>query len=91
MESVSPELLEILVCPETHQKLRRADEPLLARLRARQGEGRLLNRAGKPIPEAPHDALVREDNLFAYLVIDAIPVMLIEEAIPLDQLEAGRS
>jgi uncharacterized protein YbaR (Trm112 family) len=85
-ESLSPDLLEILVCPETHQKLRPADAALVERLRERQAQGRLLNRAGKPVAEAPDAALVREDGQFAYLVVDQIPIMLIDEAIPLEQL-----
>lgn len=82
---IAPDLLEILVCPETHQKLRIADAALTERLRELQRGGKLLNRDGKPLAEAPDAALVREDGQFAYAIIDQIPIMLIEEGIPLAQ------
>ncbi len=84
MDSISPELLEILVCPETHQKVRPATPELRDRLVALQQSGKLLNRAGRVIDQKPQDALVREDGQFAYLVFDGIPVMLIEEAVALN-------
>jgi uncharacterized protein YbaR (Trm112 family) len=85
-DAIAPDLLEILVCPETHQRLAVADAELTARLRALQAAGKLLNRAGKPVAEPPDAALVREDGLFAYAIVDQIPIMLIDEAIPLGQV-----
>jgi len=87
-EPIAPDLLEILVCPETHQKLRLADAELVRRLRERQAQGRLLARNGQPLAEAPDAALVREDGRVAYAIVDQIPVMLIEQAIGLDQLDS---
>ncbi|MCE5229765.1 hypothetical protein LLG95_09245 [bacterium] len=83
MDAISPELLEILVCPETRQKVRPASPELRAQLIAQQQAGQLKNRAGRTVEQRPQDALVREDGQFAYLIFDGIPVMLIEEAIPL--------
>ena len=60
-------LLDILVCPETKQPLRVADEALIASLRARG----VLIEAG----------LVRADGAVLYPVRDGVPVMLIDEAI----------
>jgi uncharacterized protein YbaR (Trm112 family) len=87
-DTLPADLLEILVCPETHQKLRAADNDFVERLRRLQSEGRLLNREGRPVADPPGAALIREDGKFAYLVIDQIPVMLIQEAVALDQLPA---
>ena len=87
MEGISPELLEILVCPETHQPVRPAPAETVERLNALQADGQLTNRAGQPVKEALQGALVREDGIFAYPVVDGIPIMLIDEALPLDQLE----
>lgn len=84
-DAISPELLEILVCPETHQRLRLADADLVQRLQAQQAEGKLLNCAGRAVAERPDAALVREDGRFAYLIVDQIPIMLVDEAVPLDQ------
>ena len=69
--SVNPELLEILVCPETRQPVARADAALLARLNAE------IEAGSKPIEEG----LLREDGQVLYVVDDGIPVMLVEESI----------
>jgi len=83
---VDPELLEILVCPETKQALRAADPGLVARINAAIAAGSLRSRAGEPVHEPVEEALVREDGRYAYAVRDSIPIMLIDEAIPLDSL-----
>ena len=68
---VSPELLEILVCPESRQPIAVAPKDLLARLNGEIESGSLRNR------------LLREDGKKLYIVEDGIPVMLIEESIEL--------
>ncbi len=85
MTSVDPLLLEILVCPETKQPVRLAEAELVGRLNKAQARGELLNRAGRPLAEPMEAGLVREDGAFLYPVIDGIPVMLIEEGIPLGE------
>ncbi len=81
--SVNPELLEILVCPETKQPVKQADADLLARLTIEIEAGRLRNRGGEPVTRVLSEALVREDGKVLYPVDDGIPVMLIEESIEL--------
>ncbi|MBI4538616.1 MAG: hypothetical protein HY704_03790 [Gemmatimonadetes bacterium] len=83
---VDPELLAILVCPETKQPLRLADDALLTRVNAAAEAGTLRNRAGEPVSERIDEGLVREDGRYLYAVRDEIPIMLIDEAIPLDTL-----
>jgi uncharacterized protein YbaR (Trm112 family) len=80
---VNPELLEILVCPETRQPVSAADGSLLARLNAEIDAGRLRNRGGDKVAKRIDEALVRQDRKVAYIVDDDIPVMLIEESIEL--------
>jgi uncharacterized protein YbaR (Trm112 family) len=80
---VSPELLEILVCPETKQPLHPAPRDVLQRLAAEALAGRLRNRGGEPVTSALDEGLVREDGRVLYPVDDGIPVMLIEESIEL--------
>jgi uncharacterized protein YbaR (Trm112 family) len=83
MSIISDELLAMVQCPETRQKLRRADEPLVAELNRSIEAGQLRNRGGDKL-EKPLDAgLVREDGTVLYPVIDGIPVLLIDEGIPL--------
>jgi len=81
---VDQELLDILVCPESRQPVRLADDALLSRLNAAIAEGGVLNRGEKLVTEPVHEGLVREDGLLLYPVRDDIPIMLIDEAVPLE-------
>jgi uncharacterized protein YbaR (Trm112 family) len=81
---VEQALLDILVCPETKQPVRLADEAVLARLNTAIGAGGVKNRGGELVTEPVPEGLVREDGLFLYPVRDDIPIMLIDEAIPLE-------
>jgi uncharacterized protein YbaR (Trm112 family) len=83
---VDPELLSILVCPENKTPVTEADSDLVAKVNAAIEAGTLKNRAGETIKERIDGGLVREDGLYLYAVRDDIPIMLIDEAIPLDQL-----
>lgn len=80
---IDQELLAILVCPETHQPLQVAPAALVERLNTDIAAGRLQNRAGKPVTERLDGGLVRADGRFVYVVRQDIPVMLIDEAVPL--------
>ena len=80
---VDAELLKILCCPETRQPLSLADAALLQRLNEEITAGRLKNRAGKPVTRKCDGGLVRKDGQFVYPICESIPVLLIDEAIPL--------
>ncbi len=84
---VDPELLEILVCPENKTPVRLADEALVARMNKDIEAGRLKNRAGETVSLRIDGALVREDGRYAYLIRDDIPIMLVNEAVPLEGTE----
>ena len=86
MDGISPELLAILVCPETHQPLTLAPPEMVARLADLQARDQLKNRAGDAVSEPVQAALVRQDRKIAYLVSAGIPIMLIDEGVPLDQI-----
>ena len=80
---LDPELLKIMCCPETHQPISVAEPPLIENLNQLIAAGQLKNRAGQAITEKLDGALVREDKKFAYPIRENIPIMLIDEAIPL--------
>ena len=72
---------------ETRSPLHVADEALVARLRREAAEGRLKNRAGRNVTVPIEGGLVREDARFLFPIVDGIPVMLIDESIPLTGIE----
>jgi uncharacterized protein YbaR (Trm112 family) len=80
---IDTELLKILCCPETHQGLRVAEPALVGNLNQQIAAGGLKNRAGQPVKEKIDDGLVRADGKFLYAIRQDIPVMLVDEAIPL--------
>jgi uncharacterized protein YbaR (Trm112 family) len=81
-------LLSILVCPETREKVAPADADTLAKLNALVDKGTLVNRKGQHVTERLDAALQRADGAVCYAVRGDIPIMLVDEAIPLDQLPA---
>lgn len=81
---IEQELLEILACPENKTPVRPADEGQLAALNERIRGGEVQNRGGDPVTEPLEAGLVREDGKYLYPIRDEIPIMLIDEAIPLD-------
>ena len=85
---VNPELLEILVCPETKQPIAVAGDDVIARINAEIDAGRLRNRGGETVSQRITEGLVREDGKILYPIDDGIPVMLVEESIELAASDA---
>jgi uncharacterized protein YbaR (Trm112 family) len=80
---IAPDLLAILCCPETHQKLRQADVALIEKVNGQISAGALRNRAGKPVAETIDAGLVREDGKCLYPIRRNLPILLADEAIPI--------
>jgi len=88
---VDAELLKILCCPETRQPLSLADPALVQQINEQINAGRLRNRAGKPVTRKWDSGLVRKDGQFAYPICEDIPILLIDEAIPLSGQAGARA
>jgi uncharacterized protein YbaR (Trm112 family) len=80
---IDDELLKILVCPEDKTPVRPATAEEIGALNQRIETGALKNRSGQAVTEALTEGLVREDGRYLYPIRDDIPVMLVDEAIPL--------
>ncbi|MFO0700461.1 MAG: hypothetical protein U0236_14665 [Nitrospira sp.] len=84
--NINPDLLAILCCPETKQKVTVAEDDVIKALNMSVTRGELKNKGNRPITEPFDGGLVREDGTVLYPIRDNIPVMLIEEGIPLTQV-----
>lgn len=84
--SLDPELLAILVCPDSKQPVALAGTELLDRLNAAVKAGRAFTRAGDPVADPVAEGLLREDGRILYAVREGIPIMLIDESIDVSAL-----
>ena len=83
--AVEQDLLDILVCPKSRADLRLVDLPpeLCAKL---------VERYREHFPEEPPEVrqgLLCDESQLLYPIVADIPVMLIEEALPADVLQAS--
>lgn len=82
---LNKELLEIVVCPETKQKLKLADDSIIDKLNKKIEDKSLKNRSGKEVSEKIDGGLIREDGKYLYPIREDIPVLLVEEGIELGE------
>ena len=78
-------LLEIMCCPETHQRLAKADAELVDDLNKRIHAGTLVDRVDEKVAELIDGGLIREDGKILFPIRQDIPVMLIDQGIPIGQ------
>lgn len=88
VKSIHPELLAMLLCPATRTPLVPADESLVQAANACIARGQLRNQAGEILEKQLDGGLVRADRQGMYPIVDDIPILLVDELIPLDQLPA---
>ena len=85
--ALEPFFLEVVACPETKRPLKLADAALLGRLNAAAEKGKLKDKSQSTVDPKLQAALVRDDGVLAYPVWDDAPRLLVDAAIPLDQLD----
>lgn len=81
------DLLDILCCPETKEDLTLAEASLLEQINRQIAAGSVKNRAGQAVTEKIDEGLLRKDRKFLYPVREDLPIMLIDEALPMDQFK----
>jgi uncharacterized protein YbaR (Trm112 family) len=80
---IDAELVNILACPESKEPVTLAEPAVIERINAAIRAGKLRNRGGEAVTEPIDGGLVRADGRYLYPIRDDIPIMLVEEAIPL--------
>lgn len=83
---IDEQFLSILCCPETKEDVSLASEDMIRLINERISAGTLKNRAGQPVTEPIEGGLIRSDRKYLYAIRQDIPVMIIDEGIPLDGL-----
>lgn len=79
--TIPQELIDILVCPETKQKVHLAAPDTLRQINDRIAKGEIQTVAGSRVEQNIEGALVRGDGKVAYPIRTGIPVMLVDEGL----------
>ena len=83
---ISPEFVRMTRCLATHSPLHLAEDRMCQRINAKISQGRIRNRAGRPVENKVDAGLINQDGSLLYPILDDIPQLLLDEAIPLSQL-----
>lgn len=80
------DVLAVLCCPGNRSALSPASESVVNQINVAVHERRLSNLAGRVLEQPIDGGLIRADGTLLYPIIDGIPVLLHDDAIPLHQL-----
>lgn len=80
---IHADLLKMLRCPDDRSVLAEADAATIERLNVAVAAGTLRNRGGAKVAQRLDGGLVRSDGRYLYPILDGIPVLLVDEAVPL--------
>ncbi len=83
---ISPELLRILCCPRTKTPVEPLAADRLARLNAGVAAGAVRYADGSQVEQPLAEGLATVDGGTVYRIDEGIPVMLMDRAIPTDQV-----
>ncbi len=82
---IRTDFLKILVCPEDQSPLTTASSDLVDRVNRAIERGQVKNRAERLVERPLSGGLLRADKTVLYPIVDDIPLMLVDEGIPMDQ------
>ncbi|MEC7695753.1 MAG: Trm112 family protein [Planctomycetota bacterium] len=85
---LDPDLLKLLICPESAQPLAIADDQIIADLNLDIQQRKIRNAGGNTLTRPLDGGLIREDRQVLYPIVDGIPAMLNDEAIKLENSNA---
>jgi len=74
------ELLELLVCPKTKQKLVLLPDNLLKEINAKITKKEIKNIGNELITKQADEALLEPNSKVVYFIIDHIPILIFEDA-----------
>ncbi len=80
---MSPELLEILVCPRSKKKLQLADTATLERVNGLVKSGKCKDISGAAVTEPATEGLWQQETGIFYFVRNDIPVLIYDNAVEL--------
>ncbi len=83
---IKDDLLEILICPQSKERLKALPAETVAAINERIAAGAVTFEGGARIKEPLEEALATVDNQRLYAIKDGIPIMLVDESIPTAQL-----
>lgn len=85
---ISDELLNVIACPETKQDLVIADGSIVEKINSLIESGELKNRSKQLIVEKIDGGLIqKEAQQYLYPIRNEIPILLIDESIPLENIK----
>lgn len=85
---ISEDLLSLIACPETKQDLVLAENGLVDKINSLIEAGDLLDRGKQPVTEKIDGGLIqKEDRKYLYPIRDEIPILLMDESIPLKNVK----
>ena len=87
IQMLSDEFIQMTRCLETGTSLHLAEPPCCERLNRAITAGKIQNRMGQLVQREIEAGLVNEDQSLLYPIYDDIPQLLLDEAIPLSQLD----
>lgn len=80
---LDPQFLQILRCPKTRKPLRMASDSELSELNRRIEQKQVVDASGRAREERVAEGLVPEGEAVLYPVEEGIPILLIDDALPL--------